>query len=71
MRKLELKFMSEDDKTVTYSLEKPIEPVDPEAVKAAMEEIINQNVFDTTGGDLVSIKQARLVDHEVTEIDLD
>ncbi|MEW9676230.1 DUF2922 domain-containing protein [Lentibacillus sp. L22] len=71
MKKLELKFLNEDGKTVTYSLDKPVEPVDPAAVKSAMDEIISQDVFTTSGGDLVSIKGARLVDHQVTEIELD
>lgn len=71
MKKLELKFLNEDGKTVTYSLEKPVEPVDPATVKSAMDEIISQDVFTTSGGDLVSIKGARLVDHQVTEIELD
>ncbi|MEN1967774.1 DUF2922 domain-containing protein [Lentibacillus sp. N15] len=71
MRKLELKFMNEDGKTVTYSLDKPVEPVDPADVTSAMDEIIAQNAFTSSGGDLVSIKGARLVDHEVTEIELD
>lgn len=71
MRKLELKFTNEEDKIVTYALEKPIDDVEPDVIKEAMEEILDQNVFDTSGGDLVSIKSAQLVDHDVTEIELD
>ncbi|WP_174614860.1 DUF2922 domain-containing protein [Virgibacillus ihumii] len=70
MKKLELKFLNVDGKTVTYSLDKPIEPVDPVAVKAAMDEIINQNAFSTSGGDIVSIKGARVVERNVEEIEL-
>ncbi|GGB32373.1 potassium channel protein [Lentibacillus populi] len=70
MKKLELKFLNEDGKTVTYSLEKPAEPVDPAAVKSAMDEILTENIFTTSGGDIVSIKGARIVDREVTEIEL-
>ncbi|WP_106496193.1 DUF2922 domain-containing protein [Lentibacillus sp. Marseille-P4043] len=70
MKKLELKFANKEGKTVTYSLEKPVEPVDPAAVKSAMEEIISQNAFTSTGGDLVSIKSARVVDRIVTDIEL-
>ncbi|QKY70401.1 DUF2922 domain-containing protein [Lentibacillus sp. CBA3610] len=70
MKKLELKFLNEDGKTVTYSLEKPVEPADPEAIKAAMEEIINQNAFTSSGGDVVSIKEARIVERTVEEIEL-
>lgn len=70
MKKLELKFLNADGKTVTYSLDKPVEPVDPVAVKAAMDEIINQNAFATSGGDIVSIKGARVVERNVQEIEL-
>ncbi|HLR60848.1 MAG TPA: DUF2922 domain-containing protein [Lentibacillus sp.] len=70
MKKLELKFLNEDDKTVTYSLEKPVEPVDASAVSAAMDEIISQNAFTSSGGDLVSKKSARIVDRTVAEIEL-
>ena len=71
MKKLELKFENEDGKTVTYSLEKPIDPVDPEAVKEAMDEIITQNAFTSSGGDLIAKKSARVVDRTVEEIALD
>jgi len=71
MKKLELKFENEDGKTVTYSLEKPIEPVDSEAVKEAMDEIITQNAFTSSGGDLIAKKSARVVDRTVEEIVLD
>lgn len=70
MKKLELKFFNEDEKTVTYSLEQPVEPVDPIAVTSAMDEIITQNAFTSSGGDLVSKKGARIVDRTVEEINL-
>ncbi|WP_164667749.1 DUF2922 domain-containing protein [Virgibacillus doumboii] len=70
MKKLELKFLNEEGKTVTYSLEKPIEPVDSVAVKAAMDEIIAQNAFSSSGGDVVSIKGARVVERNVQEVEL-
>ncbi|WP_188455086.1 DUF2922 domain-containing protein [Virgibacillus oceani] len=70
MKKLEIKFLNQDGKTVTYSLEKPVEPVDPAAVKAAMDEIINQNAFTSSGGDLVSVKSARIVERNVVEVEL-
>lgn len=71
MKQIELKFENEDGKTVTYSLENPIEPVDPEAVKEAMDEIITQNAFTSSGGDLVAKKSARIVARTVEEIELD
>ncbi|MBP1948388.1 DUF2922 domain-containing protein [Virgibacillus litoralis] len=70
MKKLELKFLNAEGKTVTYSLEKPIEPVDPVAVKAAMDEVIAQDAFTSSGGNLVSIKSARVVERNVQEVEL-
>ncbi|MBP2257735.1 DUF2922 domain-containing protein [Virgibacillus alimentarius] len=70
MKKLELKFENEDGKTVTYSLDKPVEPVDPEAVKSAMDEVIAQNAFTSSGGDLIAKHSARIVERNVEEIDL-
>ncbi|WP_042221508.1 DUF2922 domain-containing protein [Oceanobacillus manasiensis] len=70
MKKLELKFTNFDGKTVTYSLDQPVEPVDPVTVNAAMDEIIAQNAFTSRGGDIVSKKSARVVDRTVEEIDL-
>lgn len=70
MKKLELQFFNEDGKTVTYSLEKPIEPVDPVEVSSVMDEIIDQNAFTSTGGDLTAKKGARIVDRTVEEIEL-
>ncbi|WP_164667480.1 DUF2922 domain-containing protein [Virgibacillus doumboii] len=70
MKKLELKFLNEEGKTVTYSLEKPVEPVDPAAVTSAMDEIIAQNAFSSSGGNLVEKKGARVVERNVVEIEL-
>lgn len=70
MKTLELKFLNEEGRTVTYSLEKPIEPVDPAAVTNTMDEILTQNALSSTGGDLVEKKAARIVDRTVTEIEL-
>lgn len=71
LKKLELKFLNQDGKTITYNMEKPIEPVDPNAVKQAMSAILEQNAFTTSGGELTAIKGARVVDHQVEEIALD
>ncbi|GAB3805792.1 DUF2922 domain-containing protein [Virgibacillus kimchii] len=69
-KRLELRFENYDGRTVTYSLDNPIEPVDPEAVNAAMDEIINQDTFTSSGGDLVAKMSARLVERTVEEIEL-
>ncbi|MGJ9457414.1 DUF2922 domain-containing protein [Oceanobacillus sp. CF4.6] len=70
MKKLEMKFTNQDGKIVTYSLDKPIEPVNVASVHAAMDEIIAQNAFTSTGGDLIEKKSARLVERIVEDIEL-
>jgi len=69
-KRLELQFLNEENKTVTIALEAPVEPVDPNKVNEAMDEIIAQNAFITAGGDLVAKKGARLVERNVEEIEL-
>ncbi|MFD1017973.1 DUF2922 domain-containing protein [Thalassobacillus hwangdonensis] len=70
MKKLELKFLNEENKTVTISLDNPIEPVDAVKINHAMDTILAQNCFLSSGGDLVSKKQARIVERNVSEIEL-
>lgn len=69
-KKIELKFENQDGKTVTYSLDNPVEPVDAVAVKAAMDEILTENAFTSSGGDIVAIKGARVVERNVVDIEL-
>ncbi len=65
-----MKFTNQDGKIVTYSLDKPIEPVNVASIHAAMDEIIAQNAFTSTGGDLIAKKSARLVERIVEDIEL-
>ncbi|MYL48905.1 DUF2922 family protein [Halobacillus litoralis] len=68
MKKLELKFLNDEGKTVTISLDDPVEPVDPAQVNAAMDAILAQGCFYSNGGDLVEKKEARIVERNVFEI---
>ncbi|GAA5417296.1 hypothetical protein Pryu01_02359 [Paraliobacillus ryukyuensis] len=70
MRKLELKFLNEENKTVTISLDSPVEPVDAPAVSAAMDQVLDQQALLSSGGELVSKKSARIVDRQVTDINI-
>ncbi|MEC1741779.1 DUF2922 domain-containing protein [Schinkia azotoformans] len=69
-KKLELQFTNFEGKTATISIDDPIEPVEAAAVSAAMDAIIAANIFTSTGGDLVAKKGARVVERNVTEVDL-
>ncbi|TFB14065.1 DUF2922 domain-containing protein [Filobacillus milosensis] len=69
-KKLELKFKNLEGSTVTISLDEPIEPADPTAVKQVMDTIINNDVFSSNGGSLVEASYAQIVDRNVTEVPL-
>ncbi|HEY4552987.1 MAG TPA: DUF2922 domain-containing protein [Bacillaceae bacterium] len=69
MKTLELSFMTASGKTARISIENPVEPAEPAAVQAAMEEIIASSVFfDSEGALYESVKGARLVERNVTDI---
>ncbi|MCI1858237.1 MAG: DUF2922 domain-containing protein [Sporolactobacillus sp.] len=70
MKQLNLVFVNEQGKSVTLSLNDPVEPADPAAVKTAMEAIISQNLFSSTGGHLTKVKSARISENITTPIEL-
>lgn len=70
MKRLEMRFKNEDGKTVTYTLDDPVEPIDETAVNAAMDVVIAQNAFGSSGGDLVEKLSARIVAQQVEEIEI-
>lgn len=67
---IELLFLNAEGKTVRYTLDNPVDPVDAAAVNSAMDTILAQNAFSSSGGDLVSKKGARIVERNVTDIPL-
>ncbi len=70
MKRIELKFRNLEGRLVTISLDDPKDPVDAVAVRQAMQEVIDQNVFTSSGGPYVSIESAQIVDRTVEEIEL-
>lgn len=69
-QKLKLMFVTEGDKTVTFTINKPAENLTDENVKTAMDTILAQDVIQTTSGALVSKKRAVFVTTEEREIAL-
>ncbi|EGL83682.1 hypothetical protein CathTA2_0762 [Caldalkalibacillus thermarum TA2.A1] len=67
---LELIFENMEGRAVRLTLESPVEPADPVLISQVMDEIIAKNVFDSSGGDLVRKRGARIVDRYVEEIEL-
>lgn len=70
MKKLEMRFENQEGKVVTYSIDYPNEPVDPAAVNAAMDEVIAQDAFTSSGGNLVGKRSARVVEQIVEDIEI-
>ncbi|MCA0987187.1 DUF2922 domain-containing protein [Guptibacillus algicola] len=65
---LELQFLNDDNKPFSITLSDPVEPVDPAAISAAMDTLLAQNIFTTSGGDLVSKRGARIVERNTSDI---
>lgn len=70
MKRLELRFLNEDGGIVSLTIDDPIEPANPQAINAVMDEILAQNVFVSNGGEFVEKHSARIVERNVQEIEL-
>ncbi len=69
-KRLEMVFKNQKDKTSRLSLDNPREDVTESDIRAAMENIVATNVFETADGDLVSVVLARIVSTDVEEFTL-
>jgi hypothetical protein len=69
-KNIELIFKNELGGNVTLSLDNPIEPVDPSLVSYVMDQIIAEQGFVSSGGALVSKYAARVVERNVSTIEI-
>lgn len=69
-KKLELVFKNASDKSVKITVDDVRENITPAEVKTAMESIVAKNVFTSTGGDLVGVQGARIIDTNIQELEL-
>ncbi|EOP14650.1 hypothetical protein KQ3_04568 [Bacillus cereus B5-2] len=67
MQVLELIFAKEDGKTVVFSIEKPITPIDALVVNQVMDTILASSVFSSMNENTRK-KGARLVERNVSEV---
>ncbi|MCP3740760.1 DUF2922 domain-containing protein [Rossellomorea sp. BNER] len=67
---LELQFTTQLGKSANVSVDDPIEPIDTAQVKLAMDNLIAENVIQSSSGALVAIKGARVVERNVTEYEI-
>jgi hypothetical protein len=67
---LELIFMSSQGRRVTVAVPDPRVNLTPAEIQAAMDVIIGENVFESSGGDLTAALGARVVTREVNDYEL-
>lgn len=67
MQVLELIFAKEDGKTVVFSIENPITPVDAQVVNQVMDTTLASSVFSSMNENTRK-KGARLVERNVSEV---
>lgn len=65
---LELSFNVENGGDAKISIRNPKDSLTPAEIKAAMQEIIQSNVFVASKGSFVSVKSARVVDRTTQDI---
>ena len=70
MKTLELRFINEEGRTIMLGVPSPVEPIDPVLVSQVMDEIIEANVFTSTGGNYIGKMSARVVERTVEEVEL-
>ncbi|MDK2821762.1 MAG: hypothetical protein PWP31_1727 [Clostridia bacterium] len=67
-KRLELIFQNAAGRRTTISIQDPRDDLTEAEVQAAMELIINRNIFTSSGGDLTAVIGARIVSRSVTDI---
>ncbi|MDK2800158.1 MAG: hypothetical protein PWP27_2364 [Clostridiales bacterium] len=67
---LEMIFKNEGQKNFKISLNDPKSGLTGTEVKAVMDTVIAKNVFATNGGDVVEAAQARIINKDITELEL-
>ncbi|TEB06504.1 hypothetical protein Psch_00036 [Pelotomaculum schinkii] len=65
---LRMSFRNQAGKTVSISLDNPKAGLTSAAVEAAMDLMIAKNIFTTSGGDLVSKYDAKLISTDTTDL---
>ncbi|PEY33408.1 potassium channel protein [Bacillus cereus] len=69
MTVLELIFLKEDGKTVVFSIDNPITPVNEQTISQVMDTILSSVIFLSLSGNTRK-KGARLVEKTVSEVTL-
>lgn len=68
--KLLMSFLTSSGKKVSLFVTDPRDDIKESEIKAVMDLIIEKNIFAPNGEDIVSAKEAKIVQTETTEFDL-
>ncbi|WP_459501889.1 DUF2922 domain-containing protein [Bacillus sp. C1] len=69
MNVLELIFLKEDGKTVVFSIDNPITPVNEQTINSVMDKILSSGIFLSLDGNTRK-KGARLVEKTISELNV-
>ncbi|QGG51144.1 DUF2922 domain-containing protein [Lysinibacillus pakistanensis] len=67
---LELQFETAIGKTTVLTIDAPKPTITTAEIQQVMQTIIAKNIFEGQAGTLVAIKGARIIDRQVTELEL-
>jgi len=67
---LELIFVNAAGSKVTIRVADPKETLTETEVRTVMDQIVNKNVFTSTGGNLTGVAGARMVSRDVAEMNI-
>lgn len=68
--KLLMTFLTQYGKKVSLFVTDPREDITEAEIKAVMDLIVEKNIFAPSGEDIISAKEAKIVQTETTEFDL-
>lgn len=66
--KLTMSFKNTADNTASYSIDDPRPDVTDVEVQAVMDDMLAKNIFNTSGGDLVSVAGAKVTTTTINEL---
>lgn len=66
--KIELIFKNQENRSTRISVDEPKADLTEVEVQAAMDNMIAENIFNTSGGDLVAVSGARIVTTQIEDL---
>lgn len=67
--RLELGFIDNDSKKFRISVDDPKDDLDREDLETAMNSLVEHNIFNSNGEDLVEIDRARIITTSIQQIE--